>query len=334
MRKGRAGISVIMPVHNGRRYLPTSLAAVRRSDCPDYELIVVDDRSTDGSADISRAYADIVIESDARGGPAKARNLGARQSGGEVLMFLDADVRICPDSLSKVAAEMETHPDIAAVFGSYDDAPPEKNFASSFKNLLHHYVHQNSRTEASTFWAGCGAVRRSVFFDAGGFPEAYSRASIEDVEFGYALAAKGLKIRVMKGLQVAHLKRWSLAGLVKTDIVNRAIPWTKLSVRKGLPRDLNFKISDRISGAVCLLLPPLSILPGRFLLIVPLCFVLLFLNAGLYAFFFRKKGIGFAVPAAFFHWFYLFYSSAVFLLGGIYFYLRRALRGSKNEKKG
>jgi glycosyltransferase involved in cell wall biosynthesis len=331
MSEGRIRVSVIVPVYNGQDHLSTCLAAVRKSDTPDFELIAIDDDSTDGSAEIARKYADTVVRARARGGPAKARNLGAKISRGDILFFLDADVRLYPDSISKAVAELDRHPEISAVFGSYDDAPPEKNFISSYKNLFHHYIHQNARVKAQTFWAGCGAVRRDVFLAAGGFPEKYLAPSIEDVEFGYSLTESGMNIRLMKTLQVTHLKRWSLAGLVKTDIINRAIPWTKLAVKKGLPKDLNFKVSDRISGVICFLLLPLSILIGRYLLLIPLGLLLLILNRKLYAFFLRKRGMGFAFLAVLFHWFYLFYSSAVFPLAGAFFYSKKIFVREKNE---
>jgi glycosyltransferase involved in cell wall biosynthesis len=325
-------VSVIMPVHNGRDHLETSLAAVKRSEFTNYELIIVDDHSNDGSAEISRKYADRTLATKVRGGPARARNLGAKTSQGDILLFLDADVRLYPDSVAKVAAELEAHPEISAVFGSYDDVPPEKNFFSCYKNLFHHYVHQNSWAEARTFWAGCGAVRRDVFLGAGGFPEKYLTASIEDVELGYRLAEGGKKIRLMKGLQVTHLKKWSLVGLLKTDIMNRAIPWARLSVEKGLPRDLNFKLSDRISGIICFLLLPVTVLAGQCLFLIPLGLLLLVLNRKLYAFFLKKRGVGFAALSVAYHWFYLFYSSAVYVFAGAFFFLQKIFAKQQDEK--
>ena len=57
---------------------------------------------------------------------------------------------------------LREEPGIAAVFGSYDDEPGAPNLVSQYRNLLHHFVHQTGRTEASTFWTGCGAVRRDA----------------------------------------------------------------------------------------------------------------------------------------------------------------------------
>jgi hypothetical protein len=69
------------------------------------------------------------------------------------------------------------------VFGSYDDSPPAPAFTAQYKNLIHRYYHQRPRREASTFWAGCGAVRRSVFLGLEGFDvERYRVPSIEDIE--------------------------------------------------------------------------------------------------------------------------------------------------------
>ena len=56
---------------------------------------------------------------------------------------------------------------------------------SQYRNLLHHFVHQHGHAEASTFWAGCGAIRRAAFDAVGGFDAArFPRPSIEDIELG------------------------------------------------------------------------------------------------------------------------------------------------------
>lgn len=88
---------------------------------------------------------------------------------GDVVFFVDADVVIRSDTVSKVAETFAQHPEITAMFGSYDDDPQAGPFSSQFKNLFHHFVHQQGRQQAVTFWSGCGAVRRYVFLKSGGF---------------------------------------------------------------------------------------------------------------------------------------------------------------------
>src|SRR5690606_27163359 len=109
-----------------------------------------------------------VIALEHRGGPARARNRGVQQAQGEIVVFLDADVCAHPDTLARFDEHFRDSA-AAAVMGSYDDSPADPSFVSQFKNLFHHFVHQHSRSEAWTFWAGCGAIRRDIFLASGGF---------------------------------------------------------------------------------------------------------------------------------------------------------------------
>jgi glycosyltransferase involved in cell wall biosynthesis len=139
--------------------------ALAASDLPRefWELIVVDDASTDGTAGLAAGYADAVIRLTGRpSGPSYARNRGAEVARGEVLVFVDADVCVHRDTLRRFAWVFVDEPGVDAAFGSYDDQPPAPGLVSQYRNLLHHHIHQQSAGEAETFWAGCGAVRRQV----------------------------------------------------------------------------------------------------------------------------------------------------------------------------
>lgn len=245
-------LSVIIPVHNGGAHLPRCLDALRASDLKGREVVVVDDGSTDGSGDVARARGFEVLRLDARRGPAAARNEGARRARGQVLLFIDADVLARADTLARVEAFFREREETAALFGSYDDAPDAPGFVSQYKNLAHHFIHQRSRAEAETFWAGCGAVRREAFAAVGGFDEnEYTRPSIEDIELGRRLRRRGFRITLDRGLQVKHLKRWTLASLLRADVTARAIPWSRLILEEGsMPRDLNLRAGDRVSAAL------------------------------------------------------------------------------------
>ncbi len=310
-------VSVVVPVYNACTALRTSLARIRESSFKSFEIIVVDDSSSDESEAVAQRYADVVISQRPRGGPGKARNKGASVCKGSILLFLDADVLIPAHAISLVVKEMEQDPGLSALFGSYDAHPLHQDFFSRFKNLFHHYVHQHAKTEAKTFWSGCGAVRKAAFMEIGGFPESYSYA-IEDVALGYSLHKKGRRIKLIKELQVTHMKKWGFISLLRTDIVNRAIPWTRLAAERGLPADLNFKMVDRLSGLLscCMALTLVAIWQLPSLIVPALVFsaLLLHLNKGLYRFFHRQGRARFAVCAIFFHWFYLFYGSFVFAL--------------------
>src|ERR1700735_926905 len=164
----RPAMSAIVPAHNNAAELSQCLAALGNCDNRECELIVVDDQSTENIRDIAVRYGARYFRTPRRGGPALARNVGAKHALGEIFLFVDADVVVPPDALGTLLQCFSEEPKLAAIFGSYDDAPTCTDFWSSFKNLLHHRVHQESNPEAATFWAGCGAIRRQAFEGLGG----------------------------------------------------------------------------------------------------------------------------------------------------------------------
>jgi glycosyltransferase involved in cell wall biosynthesis len=327
-------ISVIIPVHNGSSTLGRCLEAVVASDYPYFECIVVDDGSTDGSEMTARQFPIVLVRLPGGPcGPAYARNRGAELAGGEVLFFIDADVLIAPGAIGRVARVFEEQPDWAAVFGSYDADPPAQGLVSQYRNLLHHFVHQNGYPEASTFWAGCGAIRRFVFEQSGGFDEdRFPQSSIEDIELGYRLRRAGYRILLDKSLHGTHLKKWTLGSVVRTDILSRAIPWSRLILESHyFPDDLNVKWEQR----VCVMLVMLSFLllpSGLFrieLLALAGCALagVLVLNRDLYRFFFRRRGLFFGCTCIPLHLIYYLYSGISYLYVWIGFQFGGSAKG-------
>jgi glycosyltransferase involved in cell wall biosynthesis len=160
-RSDRLTISAIVPVHNGGENFRGCLLSLAQTSPPPDEIIVVTDGDTDGSWRVAEEFGVQVIRLPSQsGGPAMPRNVGAHRASGDLLFFIDADVTIPPDAFSQGVEAFKRDPDLAALFGSYDDAPAATNFLNQYKNLLHHYVHQTAREEASTFWGACGTIRR------------------------------------------------------------------------------------------------------------------------------------------------------------------------------
>ena len=248
-----AMVSVIVPVRNAAQDLAECLTSILATeDCP-FEIIVVDDASTDDSAEVAKEKGARVVCLDQRSGPAIARNRGAAEAQGEFLLFIDADVLVCPDTLCRFAGTLQKT-GCAAAFGSYDVRPSATNFVSQYKNLLHHHVHQEADRQASTFWSGCGAVRHSVFLEMSGFSELFQRPCIEDIELGMRLIRSGHQVILDSDIQVTHTKRWTPWSLLKTDVFDRAIPWTRLILQEGrVANDLNLKRTQRVCVALALL---------------------------------------------------------------------------------
>jgi GT2 family glycosyltransferase len=270
-------MSVVVPARNCPSQLRACLTALKATTYSAYEILVVDDASTDETAAVAEEMGVRCLRREQQAGPAVARNQGAKAASGEYIFFVDADVCVYPETVGRVAAAF-VQTQAVAVFGSYDKKPTALNLLSQYKNLCHHFVHQQSREEANSFWSGCGAVRRSIFVELGGFDASYSRPCIEDIELGGRLRKAGHRILLDREIQVTHLKQWSLWGLVKTDVFDRAVPWTQLLLRdRFVPNDLNLTRTQRLSAMLAFLLPAIFCLgawhqPATLLLpIVGLC---------------------------------------------------------------
>ncbi len=315
-------VSVIVPVYNDAAGLFECLNSLKAQAHTETEIVVVNDASTDESAAVADSAGVKLFSLLKNSGPAAARNYGAARACGDILFFVDADVVLAPGGIERVRRTFDERRDLAALFGSYDASPRASGVISQYRNLLHHFVHQNGQSEASTFWAGCGAIRREVFAEIGGFDEArYRRPSIEDIELGYRLRRRGYRIFLDKSLQGKHLKHWTLFSFIHTDIFGRAIPWSRLILEtKMLPNDLNLKWDQRASF-VLVCLACLSLVLGffwfqSFALAVVAILVLIGLNRRIYLFFARQRGWAFALACVPLHFAYYLYS------GFSYIYVR------------
>jgi len=242
-------LSVIVPVRDGADFLAESLPALRASDLPPevWELVVVDDASTDRSAEVAGRYADAVVRLTHPQGPALARNRGAERARGDILVFIDADVCIHRDALRRFNEIFTREPDVAAAFGAYDTAPRAPGLVSQYRNLLHHRVHAESPGDAETFWAGCGAIRREAFAEAGEFDE--TMRQLEDIELGYRARALGHRIVLRPEIQGTHLKRWTIGSMITTDLFGRGVTWMCLHLeqrRGGRPGTLNLRPAEKL----------------------------------------------------------------------------------------
>ena len=317
-------LSVIIPVLDSASFLHRCLESLRRSSVQPAECVVVDDGSIDRSGQVAESMGAVVIHTAGRAGPAVARNLGAVRASSDVLVFVDADVCVHSDTLFRIQTRFETEPDLHALIGSYDDSPDSPDFVSQYKNLLNHYFHQCGNQDSIAFWSACGAIRRDVFLAEGGFDESYSRPSIEDIELGYRLRKAGRRIALDRTIQVKHLKRWRLAQLLRCDIFERALPWTRLILESGrLPDDLNLAVRQRI--AVLLVWASAALGAAGFetrALLVPAAlaaFGALWLNRRFFGLVAARRGWTFAAAAFLFYLAYCFYSSLAFAAGVLLF---------------
>jgi GT2 family glycosyltransferase len=323
-----SSVSIVIPVHNGGDNFRRCLCSLDGFIPASTEIIIVVDGGTDESQQLAQEFnrAKVLVFPTA-GGPARARNAGARIARGDIILFIDADVTVGNDIASQIAAIFDTRSDLAALIGSYDDAPGAPNFLSQYKNLFHHYTHQTGATEASTFWGACGAIRRQIFVEMGGFDEAYRDPSVEDIELGYRLKSAGYQIQLCPTVQVKHLKHWRVVSLLRAEFFYRALPWTELiwRDRQLTTHDLNMKFSSRLSLVLAYGLIAAAIGSwwwGSGLAIAcGLSLALLMLNLPVYQFFYQQRGFWFALRVIPWHWLYFLYGGLAFAIGTTRYHL-------------
>ncbi|MPZ64093.1 MAG: glycosyltransferase [Pseudonocardiaceae bacterium] len=263
-------LSVVVPATNRPPTLPQCTTAIGRS--------------------AARAEV-VIVEHPAHLSASAARNAGARRATGDVLVFVDADVEVHPDALTRIREAFAARPGLTAVFGSYDDAPSAAGVVSAFRNLLHHHVHQNAAGSAETFWSGLGAVRRDAFLAVGGFDgDRFPHPSVEDIDLGARLLARGARIVCDPAIQGTHLKAWTVRNMLFTDFARRGVPWVAMQLRSGRSSTaLNLGWRHRGSAAACAV-GLVALLAGRPAIAVGPVLALLALNHDFYTLLARRRG--------------------------------------------
>jgi glycosyltransferase involved in cell wall biosynthesis len=249
-------ISILIPVRDDHDNLRVCLQSLSEQNLSDCEVLVCDDGSRVPVTieDVPNKNLELRIFRQPGRGPAAARNLLAIKATGQYLFFLDADTVPCHDTVARAKNIISKHPHIEAFFGSYDDTPEHPSLISTYRNLLHHFTHQQSAGgTVSTFWCGCGVILRDLYLECGGLSEFYSRPSIEDIELGLRITRKGSKVWIFSELQVKHRKHWTIAKWLHTDLFCRGIPWVRLMRSSNhWQNQLNFSWAQRVAAIAAL----------------------------------------------------------------------------------
>lgn len=178
-------VSVVVPVFNGAHCLPRCLESLFKQTHPRVEILVVDDGSTDETANRVRAPAK-VLSTGGRKGAGAARNVGAKAATGVVLFFTDADVVAPPEWIEK-ALKAREEKGVPCGGGGYA-GPMREIFIQQFAHeelvwrRRHHYGFVETLV-SNNLWCD-----RDLFLSKGGFPESYRAATCEDMEFSWAVS--------------------------------------------------------------------------------------------------------------------------------------------------
>ena len=205
-------ISIIIPLYNAEKTLEKCLTAIFNSRYQNFEVLVVDDGSKDNSIKIAESFSCKILKLIHNQGPSVARNWGAKNAKGDVLLFIDSDIVIKRDTLDLFVDSLKSYP---AVFGIYTQKPGTDELLTLYQNFYAHKSMKQTRDLTSVLYSYCVAIEKKVFDEVGGFDQSWVRATFEDVEFGLRVTENGHQIYLNKNIEVVHHANFDLKRFAK-----------------------------------------------------------------------------------------------------------------------
>ncbi|MBI3378964.1 MAG: glycosyltransferase [Nitrospirae bacterium] len=220
-------ISVIIPNYNGSSTIGRCLEAAFSSEYDNFDVIVTDDCSTDNSAEIIKKFPCKFIFLNKHSGASRARNTGAKNSGGEILFFIDADCLLQKNTLASVNKAFLTDED-AIIGGTYTVIPYDKDFFSTFQSIFINYS-EMKKEPPDYIPTHAMVISRDIFMKSGGFQENFLPI-LEDVEFSHRLRKTGYKLTMNSEILVRHIFNFTLIKSLR-NAYKKTRYWTVYSLR-------------------------------------------------------------------------------------------------------
>lgn len=298
-------LSVIIPNHNGSAFVETCLKALYSVSHRPFEVIVVDDCSTDNSVDLISRFPCRLLRLEKQSGAAKARNTGARNSTGNVLFFIDIDCVVQDDTILRAIGAYEKTPE-CVIGGSYTPIAFDDTFFSTFQSIFINYS-ELRHPEPDYIAAHAMVIGKEIFDRSGGFPEDF-KTIIEDVEFSHRLKRSGHRLIMDNALLVRHIFSYDL-DISLRNAYRKAKYWIAYSIgNRDLTADsgtasIELKVTVFCSCFLWFLFLCLIYAPHTLWLV---CMLVVFAfdlteSRSLIRAFFREKGLAFGVKATLYY---------------------------------
>jgi len=301
-------LSVIIPAFNAEKTIGALLESVVSSADDSIEVIVVDDCSTDGTAEIVGRFPSVrLVLNESRRGPAAARNLGARHATHDLLVFTDADTVFEEGTFASIQRFLRSHPEAICAAGVYSRVPANRGFMPRYKALwecatVDLGVKGGDIAKINVFSARPGIVHRELFEKVGGFDEkTFTGADIEDMDFGNRVA-KISPIYIVKYIRIRHNYP---EGLLKElrPFARRSFLWPRTFLKHRMFEGLGEASVENLFANLAALLLPVGLICALwrkwFLLFAFACLALFIMaNWRFYRLAFKEEGALFAVRSA------------------------------------
>ncbi len=304
-------LSVIIAVHNGEQIIQRTLSALAASSFTDFETVVVDDASSDRSAELSIEHPVRLVRLKRNRGAGFARNEGARQARGKILFITDQDCLVEPDTLGRAVDAVTGHQQ-RVIGGTYTTIPADRErFASSFQSLHVHYF-ETKHQRPDYVAAHAMVVPRELFLKYGGFPEEPIMGKLDglaaDVHLCRRMRADGVEVRADASIQVRHHFGFTI-GRSLCNAASKSYTWTRYALAQSAlftdsgSASTEMKLGGILSGLFTACLLP-AILAGSPVVWAALLLMLggaVWVNRRFYGFIRRERGTGFLLASVAFY---------------------------------
>ncbi len=260
MKLENVKISIVIPAHGKENYIQKCLQAIQEQQIKNFECIVVLDGKNPNLKSIIESYPFRLIELEKNQGPAVARNTGARNANGEIVLFLDSDMILFPNA-TKIIQEKFEDKNIHVIQGMYHDSPANPNFTTKFMALKKWIEYKPNGTKTIThIGSEIVAMRKTVFEEFEGFDEKFKKPTVEDYELGHRISKKYTIIMTPELRGKHHFPK---LGLVLKNYYIRTKEWALLFFNeKEKKLDKGATNPTAITSTVFLLLAIISLLLG------------------------------------------------------------------------
>jgi glycosyltransferase involved in cell wall biosynthesis len=317
-------ISIVIPNHNSAKTIGLCLDSVYASTYTDYEVIVIDDCSTDDSIAVIERYPCRLFRLTEHGGASKARNTGAENSSGKIIFFIDADCLLQANTLTTAVSAYQEEGPTVVLGGTYTWQPYDRDFFSRFQSIYIHYSETKNNSNPDYIATHAMLISAELFRKSGGFNEKFLPI-LEDVEFSHRLKRLGFSLRMKPDIQVRHIFNFSFLRSMRNGI-KKSKYWSLYSIKnKDLLTDSGtasqeFKFNVLSCYITVFLLLTAFLLRQWlfFLPILPLFGTNIYLNRNLIGAFYRISGPLFAFSALLYYTFVYPFAVGIGVSSGIF----------------
>jgi GT2 family glycosyltransferase len=250
-------VSIIIPTFNGASRIGICLDALLQQVAGrDAEILVVNDGSTDNTADVVECYSGVRLITQEHAGPAAARNRGAMEARGTIILFTDDDCLPMPDWLDAMIEPFED-PEVVGARGVY--RTHQQRLAARFVQIEYEdrYRLMAGLPFIDFIDTYSAAFRRDRFVEMTGYDISFPVASAEDIELSYRMSARGWKMKFAPAAIVYHTHPDTLWRYLKKKY--KFAFWRVLAVRKNPSKAVKDSHTPQLMKLQLLFAPALSL---------------------------------------------------------------------------